>query len=51
MAERGVSVDHAAINRWVLTYSPPLEEAFHQRKRSVGVSWRMDETDIRVKGE
>ena len=28
-----------------------MEEAFHQRKRPVGVSWRMDETDIRVKGE
>ena len=46
-----MSVDHATINRWVLKYSPPLEEAFHQRKRPVGVSWRMDETDIRVKGE
>jgi transposase-like protein len=28
-----------------------LEEAFHRRKRPVGVSWRMDETYIRVKGE
>ena len=28
-----------------------MEEAFHQRKRPVGVSWRMDETDIRVQGE
>jgi putative transposase len=51
MAERGVSVDHATINRWVLKYSPPLEAAFHHRKRPVGSSWRMDETYIRVKGE
>ncbi len=36
MEERGVSVDHATINRWVLKYSPPLEEAFHRRKRPVG---------------
>ena len=28
-----------------------LEEAFHRRKRLVWVSWRMDETSIRVKGE
>jgi putative transposase len=28
-----------------------LEEAFHRRKRPVYVSWRMDETYIRVKGE
>jgi|SRR5882724_4112576 putative transposase len=51
MEERGVSVDHATINRWVLKYSPPLEEAFHRRKHPVGISWRMDETYIRVKGE
>jgi putative transposase len=50
MQERGVFVDHATINRWVLKYSPPLEEAFHRRKRPVWRSWRMDETYIRVKG-
>ena len=32
MAERGVAVDHATINRWVLKYSPQLEAAFHRRK-------------------
>ena len=51
MEERGVSVDHATINRWVLKYSPQLEESFHHRKRPVGRSWRMDETYIKVKGE
>jgi transposase-like protein len=51
MEERGVSVDHATIQRWVVKYSPPLEEAFHHRKRPVRVSWRMDETYIKVKGE
>jgi putative transposase len=51
MEERGVSVDHATIHRWVLKYSPPLEEVFHHRKHLVGISWRMDETYIRVKGE
>src|SRR5499427_8041883 len=50
MAERGVAVDHATINRWVIKYSPLLEEAFHRRKRLVWVSWRMDETYIKVKG-
>jgi putative transposase len=50
MQERGVAVDHATINRWVLRYSPHLEEAFHRRKRPVRLSWRMDETYIRVKG-
>jgi putative transposase len=51
MEERGVLLDHATIQRWVVKYSPQLEEAFHQRKRPVWRSWRMDETYIRVKGE
>ncbi len=34
-----------------LKYSPQLEEAFHRRKCAVWVSWRMDETYIKVKGQ
>src|SRR5918999_2411211 len=49
--ERGVAVDHATVNRWVVKYSPQLEEAFHRRKRPVWLSWRMDETYIKVKGQ
>ena len=51
MLERGVHVDHSTINRWVVKYSPPLEAAFHRRKRPVWISWRMDETYIKVKGQ
>jgi transposase-like protein len=51
MQEYGVSVDHATVNRWVLKYSPQLEAAFHRRKRPVQISWRMDETYIRVRGQ
>ena len=51
MEERGVPVDHATIQRWVVKYSPQLEAAFHRRKRSVCLSWRMDETYIKVKGQ
>jgi putative transposase len=50
MQERGVSVDHATINRWVLKYSPLLEAVFHGRKRPVSLRWRLDETYIRVRG-
>ena len=50
MEERGVPVDHATIQRWVVKYSPQLEEAFHRRKRPVWVSWRMDATYSKVKG-
>jgi putative transposase len=51
MEGRGVSVDHATINRWILHYRPQLEAAFHRRKHPVWRSWCMDETYIRVKGE
>jgi putative transposase len=50
MLERGVHVDHSTVNRWVIKYSPQLEEAFHRRKRPVWMSWRLDETYIKVKG-
>jgi putative transposase len=51
MRERGVPVDHSTVNRWVLNYSAQLEKAFHCRKRPVWISWRMDETCIKVKGQ
>ena len=51
MQERGIEVDHSTMNRWVIKYSPQLEEAFHRRRRPVWGSWRMDETYIRVKGQ
>ena len=51
MLERGISVDHSTINRWVLHYAPLLEEEFKKKhKRKVGISWRMDETYIKIKG-
>jgi putative transposase len=51
MQERGVSIDHSTIDRWVLKYAPQLEAAFHRRKCPVWTSWRMDETYIKVKGQ
>ena len=49
--ERGYSVDHSTINRWVIKYSPQLDKIFRAQKRSVGVRWRMDETYIKVNGK
>lgn len=51
MGERGVSVDHSTLNRWVVKYAPEVEKQFRTRKRPVGTSWRMDETYVRVKGQ
>jgi transposase-like protein len=50
MAERGISVDHATIHRWIVRYSPNLLEQFNRRKRSVNRRWHMDETYIKVHG-
>jgi putative transposase len=51
MLERGVKVDHSTINRWVIHYAPLIEDEFRKNsKRTVGTSWRMDETYIKVKG-
>jgi len=51
MLERGIHVDHSTINRWVIYYSPLLENEFRKNyKRKVGSSWRMDETYIKIKG-
>jgi transposase-like protein len=50
MAERGISVDHATIHRWVTRYSPELLERFNQRKRPVSRNWHIDETYIKVRG-
>nr|WP_281200892.1 IS6 family transposase [Nitrosomonas mobilis] len=50
MEERGVSVDHSTASRWAIRFLPKLENIFRRKyKRSVGRSWRMDETYIKVK--
>ena len=49
--ERGVNVDHATINRWVIKFAPVLEHKARAKKKSVSASWRVDETYIKVKGE
>lgn len=51
MAERGIAVDHATLNRWVVKYSPLIACVAHRRKSKGSRSWRMDETYIRVKGK
>ena len=51
MQERGVSVDHFTVNRWVLKYAPQLEEACHHRKRPVWISWLMAEMYITIEGQ
>ena len=51
LRERGVFVDHSTIHRWVRKYSSQLEDAFDRRQRPIWISWRMDATSSKVKGE
>jgi transposase-like protein len=50
MAERGLSIDHSTIARWVLRYAPVLNERIRSEMRNPNRSWRVDETYIRVAG-
>lgn len=51
MAERGITVDHSTLHRWIIRLVPLLDKAFRRHKRAVGRRWRMDETYIRVRGQ
>ena len=49
--QRGIVVDHSTINRWVVKYVLLLVEQAKNHKRKVGISWRLDETYIKVRGQ
>jgi transposase-like protein len=51
MSERGIEVDHSTVHRWAMKLLPVFEKVFRRHKRTVGKSWRMDETYIKVKGQ
>jgi transposase-like protein len=51
MADRGISVTHTTILRWVQRYLPEFEKRWRRYARCVGGSWRMDETYIKVHGQ
>lgn len=48
---RGLPIDHATLQRWVVKFAPLLEKKFKKRRKPVNGSWRMDETYIKVKGK
>ena len=51
MGERGVSADHSTIYRWVQRYAPYIEKRLRWQWRvSHSTSWRVDETDVKVRG-
>lgn len=51
MLERGLTVDHSTVYRWVQAYAPELDKRCRPYLRPTNDSWRVDETYISVKGE
>lgn len=51
MSERGLSIDHSTIARWVLRYGPVLAQRIRKHMRKPNRSWRVDETYVRVSGK
>ena len=46
VAERGLSVDHVTVWRWVQRYAPEMERRLRSRFKPTNDSWRVDETYI-----
>ena len=51
MEERGLSLAHTTIMRWVHQYGSALNEWIRKHWKSTNDSWRVDETYIKIKGE
>ena len=50
MAERNVDVTHTTIMRRVHQFVPELERRWARYSKPAGSSWRMDETNVTVRG-
>lgn len=51
MEERGLSITHTTIMRWVHQYGPELGELIRGYLKTTNDSWRVDETYVKVKGQ
>ena len=49
--ERGVTVDHVTVYRWVQRFTTEFIEAAHPCRRMPGDRWYVDETYVKVSGQ
>jgi transposase-like protein len=49
MRERGLSVDHSTIYRWVQHYAPEIDKRCRPHLKACNDSWRVDETYLKIK--
>jgi transposase-like protein len=51
MAERGLSLAHATIMRWVKRFTPEFVKRWNRFAMTAGQSWRVDETYVKIRGK
>src|SRR5258708_6840603 len=51
MAERGLSLAHTTILRWVKRYTPEFVKRRNRLGMPTGRSWRVDETYLKIRGK
>ncbi len=50
LAERGITVDHVTVYRWVQTFTPAYIDAARSARHVPGSRWFVDETYVKVAG-
>jgi IS6 family transposase len=50
MSERGLSLDHTTIYRWVQDYAPEIDKRSRPYLKQTNDSWRVDEPYVKVRG-
>lgn len=48
MRERGLSIDHTTVWRWVQRYAPEINKRIRPHLKMPGTSYRLDETYVKV---
>ena len=48
MRERGLTVDHVTVFRWVQRYAPEINKRLRPHLKMSGTSYRLDETYVKV---
>jgi IS6 family transposase len=51
MAERGLTLHHSTIYRWVKQFSPVLSSRVRKHLKPTNDSWRLDETYLKLRGK
>ena len=51
LAERGITVDHVTVYRWVQRFTQEFIEAARPRRHAPGDRWFVDETYLKVAGQ